>query len=158
MNRGLPVALAAALLTLMLWEVHDFVASELAEVPRRPPVPALIRDVPEFDASEVAQGWVGIALERPLFRENRRPLKASSTVALEADEPMRLTGVIIGPFGNRAIFMSGKNAKPIVMMEGSSMGGLTVRSIETGQATIQSGGNFHTMKPTFVEEEFPMPR
>jgi len=158
MIRSLPVALAAALLALMLWELRDFAASELTEVPRRPPLPALIRDVAALDASEVVQGWVGTALERPLFRENRRPLKASSTVALEADEPMRLTGVMIGPFGNRAIFMSGKNAKPIVMMEGSSMGGLTVHSIEPGQATILSDGNFHIMKPTFVEEEFPMPR
>jgi hypothetical protein len=154
MSRVLPVAFATAatLLASMFWQLHSFAEPRLAELPKHLAVPALVRDAPEIDANEVAQGWVATAVERPLFREDRRPLKAASDVVLEADEPLRLTGVIIGPFGKRAIFMSEKNAKPIVMVEGARVGNLMVRLIEPGRAVVELGGDVRTLKPTFAKE------
>ena len=88
------------------------------------------------DPAAAAQGWVATALERPLFRTDRRPPKGADEVARGGDEPLRLTGVITGPFGNRAIFRSGESAKPIVAEEKAQLNGFMVRSIEPGKAII----------------------
>jgi hypothetical protein len=71
-------------------------------------------------------------------------------VALKGDEPLRLTGVITGPFGNRANFRSGESAKPFVAEEKAQLNGFTVRSIEPGKAVIvDTDGAFRTLKPSF---------
>ena len=72
-----------------------------------PPSP-VARAAPEAEPGDVLQGWVATALERPLFRTDRRPPKGADEVARGGDEPLRLTGVITGPFGNRAIFRVGR--------------------------------------------------
>ena len=165
MSHVLPIALATAtiLLASICWELHSFAEPRPAKVPGRGAVPTLALNipeinVPEIDVIEIAQGWVATAVERPLFRRDRRPLKATSDAALEADEFLRLTGVIIGPFGNRAIFVLGSNSKSIVMVEGVRVGDLMVRSIEPGQAVIESGGNVRTLKPTFAKEDLSLQR
>jgi hypothetical protein len=160
MSRSWPITLAAvtALLALMVWEVHSFTGPELAEAPRRSPVPSPVHDVPEQDANELARAWVSTAAERPLFRENRRPREAANDPAPETDEPLRLVGVIAGPFGNRAIFKSAKQAKLIVMMEGARMGNLMVRSIKPGQAVVELSGNIRMLRPSFADAPVPSQR
>ena len=91
------------------------------------------------------------ALERPLFRENRRPPQVSGDPASRADEPTRLTGVMTGPFGNRALFLTAGNPKPIVAQEGSRVGDFVVLSIEPGQAVVQSGETTRILQPVFSE-------
>ena len=89
-------------------------------------------------------------VERPLFRQDRRPPKGADEVARGGNEPLRLTGVITGPFGNRAIFRSGESAKPIVAEEKAQLNGFTVRSIEPGKAVIvETDGTVRTLKPSF---------
>ena len=160
MSHVLPIALATAtiLLASICWELHSFAEPKAVGSPARQAVPALVLDAPEIDAIETAQGWVATAVERPLFRRDRRPLKAAADAVLEADESLRLTGVIIGPFGNRAIFVLGSNSKSIVMVEGVRVGDLMVRLIEPGQAVIESGGNVRTLKPTFAKEGLSLQR
>ena len=158
MSRVLPIALTTAtiLLASIVWELHSFAKPGPVKSPGRDAVPALVLDAPESNAPEldaigIAQGWVATASERPLFRRDRRPLKAANDPVLGADEVLRLTGVILGPFGNRAIFVSGNNSKSIVMVEGVRVGDLMVRLIEPGRAVIESGGNVRTLKPTFAK-------
>ncbi len=108
------------------------------------------RAAPGAETGDVLQGWVATVLERPLFREDRRPPKGADEVARGGNEPLRLTGVITGPFGNRAIFRSGESAKPIVAEEKAQLNGFTVRSIEPGKAVIvESDGTVRTLKPSF---------
>ena len=85
-----------------------------------------------------------------MFRTDRRPPKGADEVARGGNEPLRLTGVITGPFGNRAIFRSGESAKPIVAEEKAQLNGFTVRSIEPGKAVIvETDGTVRTLKPSF---------
>ncbi len=101
MSPSLPIALIASalLLATISWEAGGFTGPVSGEAARRSPVPVLVLDAPGPDIAGAAEGWVGTALERPLFCENRRPAKPSTDPALKIDEQMRLTGVITGPFG-----------------------------------------------------------
>jgi hypothetical protein len=65
---------------------------------------------------------------------------------------LRLTGVITGPSGNRAIFMSGKNPQPIVAKEGTHVNDFVVRSIRPDEVVVDTDGNLRTLKPAFAEE------
>jgi hypothetical protein len=157
MSLSLPIALLASalLLATISWEAGGFTGPVPGEAAVRPPVPALVLDAPEPDTAGVAEGWVGTALERPLFRENRRPAKASSDPA-KIDEPMRLTGVMTGPFGNRAIFSSANSVKSVVAEGGAHVGDFVIVSIEPGRVVVESGGDLRTLRPVFTQEEFPM--
>jgi hypothetical protein len=98
---------------------------------------------------EPAVAWVATALERPLFRENRRPAK-SIDVGSPTGGPARLTGIMTGPFGKRAIFASPNEAKPIVVGEGGRVADFVVRSIGPGQALIEADGSMRTLRPAFA--------
>ncbi len=64
---------------------------------------------------------------------------------------MRLTGVITGPFGNNAIFMSAGDAKPLVVTEGTQVGDFVIRSIEPGRVVVvEAAGNVRTLTPAFA--------
>jgi hypothetical protein len=141
---------AAALVASICWESQNSVQPNLAEITGRSPVPVAVRATPGLDPADAAQGWVATALERPLFRENRRPEKAWGGVA-KADESARLAGVTTGPFGNRAIFMPVDNAKPAIVREGAHISNFVVRSIEPGRVVVESGGSVRTLKPSFAE-------
>ena len=114
-------------------------------------VAALLAGAIVWELQDVAgPDWVATALERPLFRQDRRPPKGADEVARGGNEPLRLTGVITGPFGNRAIFRSGDSAKPIVAEEKAQLNGFMVRSIEPGKAVIvETDGTVRTLKPSF---------
>ena len=158
MSPSLPIALIASalLLAMITWEARGFTRPDASEAAMRPPAPVLVLDAPEPDIAGIAQGWVGTALERPLFRENRRPAKASNDPAMKVDEQIRLTGVITGPFGNRAIFSSANSVRPIVAEGGAHVGDFVVVSIEPGRVVVESGGDIRTLRPAFTQEEFPM--
>ena len=152
MSRLLPATLAVAALLLgaIVWELQDVAGPDPGTPSRRSAAVSVARAAPEAEPGDVLQGWVATALERPLFRTDRRPPKGADDVARGGDEPLRLTGVITGPFGNRAIFRSGENAKPIVAEEKAQLNGFTVRSIEPGKAVIvETDGNVRTLKPSF---------
>ena len=114
MSRLLPATLAVAALLLgaIVWELQDVAGPDPGTPSGRSSAVPVARAAPEAEPGDVLQGWVATALERPLFRTDRRPPKGADEVARGGDEPLRLTGVITGPFGNRAIFRSGESAKP----------------------------------------------
>ena len=106
MSRLLPATLAVAALLLgaIVWELQDVAGPDPGTPSGRSAAVPVARAAPEAEPGDVLQGWVATALERPLFRTDRRPPKGADDVARGGDEPLRLTGVITGPFGNRAIF------------------------------------------------------
>ena len=98
------------------------------------------------------EAWVTTALERPLFRENRRPAKLS-VGAVQTAGTVRLAGVMTGSFGRRAIFISTANNKPVVVGEGARVGDFTVRTIGPGMAIIETDGGVRTLRPSFTGHE-----
>ena len=55
-------------------------------------------------------------------------------MATQGDAPLRLTGIITGPFGNNAIFMAAGDAKPLVVSEGMQVGDFVIRSIDPARS------------------------
>jgi hypothetical protein len=155
MSRILAGALvvATAMAGTIYWEMQGPAGPDLsAATPGRSPLMSTVRAAPGPDTNSIMQGWVSTALERPVFREDRRPTKTSEDVAATGAGPTRLTGVITGPFGNRAIFMTAaENAKPLVVKEGARVGDFVVRTIEPGHVVVESDGMVRTMKLTFTE-------
>jgi hypothetical protein len=146
------LALAAALMGTIAWEMQDSSDPVVGPTASRLATQTAAGDVQGADRKDVVQGWVTTALERPLFRENRRPAKTTGDPARTVDEPLRLTGVITGAFGNRAIFLSADSPKPIVAQEGTLVEGFVVRTIEPGRAILEgSAGNIRILKPSFAQ-------
>jgi hypothetical protein len=157
MIRILLVTLIAATLTaIVMWEIQDPAPPELGETLRSPAALAVVLAVPANDRLVDAQGWLVTAQERPLFRVDRRPATAASDAVLKADGPARLTGVLTGPFYNRAIFMAAAGAKPVVVQEGERVADFVVRSIRPGRVTVvEANGVERTLQPSFAEEQSP---
>ena len=98
---------ALALAGTIYWEKRDSARPDIAATTSgRSPLMGTVRAAPGLATIDVVQGWVSTALGRPLFREDRRPTKIANDAVTKVDAPTRLTGVITGAFGNRAIFMS----------------------------------------------------
>jgi len=154
MSRLLPATLAVAALLLgaIVWELQDAAGPDPGTPSGRSAAVPVARAAPEAEPGDVLQGWVATALERPLFRTDRRPPKGADDVARGGDEPLRLTGVITGPFGNRAIFLSSPAAKPLVVKEGARVGDFVVRSIEPrGVVVVEVAGSVRRLKPSFAQ-------
>ena len=152
----LPVALvlATALVATIVWEMQDPSGTDAGSTLARAPTQGTVRPLQGGDKKDIVQGWMTTTLERPLFRDNRRPAKVTGDPARTTDEPLRLTGVITGPFGNRAIFLSAESPKPIVVQEGALVDGFVVRTIQPGFAVLEgSAGNVQTLKPSFAPGE-----
>ena len=153
MSRLLPATLAVAALLLgaIVWELQDVAGPDHGTPAERSSAVPVVRAAPVVEPGDVLQGWVATALERPLFRTDRRPPKGADEVARGGDEPLRLTGVITGPFGNRAIFMSTGDAKPLTVQEGTRVGDFVVRSIEAGGVVVEAAGKVRTLRPSFAQ-------
>jgi hypothetical protein len=112
--------------------------------PRKPPPPA-------FDIDALAEVTASIT-ERPLFNPSRRPPSAPAVAAVagaESDRLPRLTGVIIGPAGGRAIF-AGADGKSHSAAEGDAIGAFQVRTIDPGAVTLSGSGGDRVLHPTYV--------
>jgi hypothetical protein len=148
---------AAALLTagllggVLAWEVQDFSGPEPGPAVRPRAAAPAARAAAAGEPGGIAQEWVATALERPLFREDRRPPKGADAVVARGNEPLRLTGIITGPFGKRAIFLSSDSPKPIIVQENAEVSGFIVRTIEPGKAVVvEPDGTVRTMRPAFA--------
>jgi hypothetical protein len=156
MSRLLAGALAVAAISVaaIVWEVQDSAGPELVAPAGRASVANVARTASGSEPDDVPQGWVNTALERPLFREDRRAVRASGEVARSNNEPLRLTGVITGPFGNRAIFLAAGSTKPIVAEQNAQLNGFVVRSIEPGKAVVvEPDGTERTLTPSFANRD-----
>ena len=151
------VVMALGLMGTIYWETtgpDGAVAEGAPKVARASALPAGAR---VLTVAEAAGGWAATSLRRPLFRSDRRPVAGTTDVNAKGDQRPRLAGVMTGPFGNRAIFMSPSNPKPVVVQVGGNFGGMLVRSIEAGQVVVESEGSLYTIKPSFTEMR-PPPR
>jgi len=88
--------------------------------------------------------WLATSLARPLFSPDRRPTDAGPNAS---SGPMlglpRLTGVVIGPFGQRAIFAATAGGRPTVLAVGKTLGDYTVEKIEPGGVTVSGPEGRH---------------
>lgn len=140
---------AASLSAVLFWEIQHPWRPDPG-TPRRPPVPGLVIDGPASDTADAAEGWTATALARPLFRDDRRPPRASVEPVTAQDIPARLAGVVTGPFGARAIFMSAGATKPVVAEAGGRVGRFVIRSIEPGRVVVDIDGGVRTLLPAFA--------
>ena len=147
---GAPTLLLAVLAITIAWEfVSAFDAPALA--PARadggatPTVPALTNESPVDHLRE----WAAEALARPIFNPGRRPDSVAAVAGTAAPGLPRLTGVMIGPFGKRAIFDTGADGKPVTITEGDKIGGYMLRRIENDRVTVVGPSGTQDLRPAF---------
>jgi hypothetical protein len=161
MSRLLPAALIVAplLIATIVWEARELPLSNAGSTAVGATAPQARRDATAPESGDDVQGWVATALERPLFREDRRPVRTAGEPARAANGTLRLTGVITGPFGNRAIFQTPDSAKPVVAEEKANLNGFVVRSIVPGKVVVvEPGGTVRNLTPSFGASEQPARR
>lgn len=112
----------------------------------QPPAPA-------FDPGALASVAATI-IARPLFNPDRRPAAnpadpAAARAEVAEDGLPRLTGVIVGPSGARAIF-AGANGKSRAAAEGDTVGAFKVRTIGPGLVTVSGSEGDRVLRPTYV--------
>lgn len=134
--------LGAALVSVIAWQLAT---APDAEPPHPAAVPpAALQPAPGLPASGPAlRGTVRdraeTALARPLFRPDRRPAPlAAGPAPRPAEDLPRLTALLAGPFGRRAIFAE-TDGRSTVVEEGATMGEWTVLSIGAGAVTVAGG-------------------
>jgi hypothetical protein len=89
---------------------------------------------------------------RPLFSSTRRPADeavAKAPSGTPQDSLPRLSGVIVGPSGGRAIF-AGPDGKSHTAAEGDTVGAFKIRSIAPGVVTLFGSQGERVLHPTFV--------
>jgi hypothetical protein len=80
-------------------------------------------------------GWADTITERPLFTIGRRPPKVAAGHQQAGAGLPRLAGIMVSPYGKRAIFMP-EGGKPLVVSEGGKVDTSTIRSIATNQVVL----------------------
>ncbi len=139
------------------------VAWELATdaTPDAPPL-AVVAPGLELAAGTIAdeasnERAMATILARPVFSPTRRP-PAETVAPTPAPERgpaalPRLTAVLVGPFGGRAIFAATDGGKPLVVEAGDRVGEFRVQSIETGQVTLIGPEGVRQLRPRFASAE-----
>ncbi len=103
-------------------------------------------------ARETAE-WTSAILARPLFSSNRRPPKLTAGSHGEsAPDEARLSGILIGRFGRRAIFAPTGGGKPLVLGENGAVNDSTIRRIEPNQVVLANGT---VLTPSFDKNRVP---
>jgi hypothetical protein len=98
----------------------------------------------------VPEEWIATALARPLFSPTRRP-PAQTTARVSGPVGLpRLTGVMTGPFGQRAIFAGPDGGKPLVVETGDNVGDYRVQGIENGLVTLNGPDGTRRLRPSFT--------
>ena len=102
--------------------------------------------------SDALAGDAASIIERPLFSPTRRPGDRPAnpvTEGVSKEGLPRLTGVIFGPSGGRAIF-AGADGKSRIAGEGDSIGAFKVRSIAPGLITLSGSEGDRVLRPSYV--------
>ena len=118
----------------------------------RQPTFAAATRVPAEDHTDA---WVATSLARPLFTRDRKPVGEHGTATAGATEVLpRLAGIAISPYGRRAIF-AGDDGKPVVVREGGSVAGYTVRAIQPDLVRIDGPDGQRSLAPAFDPKAHP---
>ena len=143
---------ATALSAILAWEVGAFAP---AQPPMAPPPHAVVAAaaVPAV-APDRTNEWVNAILARPLFSRDRRPAAGGggTASATAVSSLPRLSGVLVGPFGRRAIFAA-DGSKPMVVGEGAQVSNWTVRVIEAGAVRLMGPGGEQVLHPSFAQSD-----
>jgi general secretion pathway protein N len=90
--------------------------------------------------------WVTVALARPLFAPDRKPIPG--TVASDPGMP-RLTGIIASAGSTVAIFQPAGDAKAVTARNGERVGGWEVTTIEAGSVSLRKDNEIIALSPRF---------
>ncbi|MCL2430555.1 MAG: hypothetical protein FWD12_15115 [Alphaproteobacteria bacterium] len=114
-----------------------------------------IRQKPKVELRAAAQDpndhtgeWLTTALARPMFSRDRRPTDADPNSGPTLGSLPRLTGIVIGPFGQSAIFAATDGHRPTVVTVGRTLGEYTVEKIEPGAVTVSGPQGVHHLALT----------
>ena len=122
-------------------------ATGIRPAPRLPRLDAARATAQVVDHTDA---WVATILARPLFSRDRRPADAKVAEGSAGGEGLpRLTGIAISPIERSAIFAGLSGGKPIVVGEGGSVAGFTVKVIEPGAVQVVGPGGPRTLAPAF---------
>jgi hypothetical protein len=106
-------------------------------------------------AADALAGIAASIVERPLFSPDRRRTDEPATAAASglAHEALpRLTGVLVGPLGGRAIFASA-DGKSHTAGAGDAIGGFKVRTIGPGTVIVTGSEGDRVLHPTYVASQ-----
>ena len=141
---GLVGGLAAALYVQL--SSDDSAPAQAAPVDYRPE--ATVSQAATAVMEERTDVQVTAVLARPLFDPRRRPPMAGSAVSPTAGLP-RLTGVIVGTFGRRAIFAGPPGGRSLVVQEGEQIEAYVVQSIGPGETVVLGPEGRRVLHPAF---------
>jgi hypothetical protein len=88
-------------------------------------------------------------VERPLFTQSRRPAPKKDTKVAEAaakPETFELIGVIISPAGHMALLRTLATSEIVRAVEGQTVGGWEVRTINPTEIILQQGDDSQALK------------
>lgn len=133
-------SLLAAVIAVEIENVGAPVRTETATVPIPEKPKAQTHAAASQAPNERTENWLTTSLARPLFSTDRRPtdVQSGTTPALP-----RLAGIVIGPFGESAIFAASDGGKPTVLTVGKTLGEYTVEKIEPGVVTVSGPEGLH---------------
>jgi hypothetical protein len=100
--------------------------------------------------------WVTVALGRPLFAPDRKPVAASGDAGLP-----RLTGVIASANDGVAIFQAAGKVHPVLVRRGETVSGWEVTMIVGDTVALRKAGDRLVIKPEFdnsKSSKVPQPR
>jgi hypothetical protein len=110
------------------------------------------KPVPHAFDADALTGVTASITERPLFSPGRRPSRevAKAVAAGPTTGALpRLTGILVGPAGGRAIF-AGADGKSHTAAEGDAIGDFKIRAIDPGAVTVSGSEGDRVLRPTFV--------
>lgn len=145
----LAVVCACLLVGTLALEYHSAVMRETHLAPPNQAAAARTlparQPVPGGDATAVAgvDDWTRIALARPIFSPSRRP----AAIAATGPRQPRLTGIVIGPAGARAIFAGENDGRGVVAAVGQQAGDWRVLAIDAASVHVSGPDGLHTLHP-----------
>jgi hypothetical protein len=91
--------------------------------------------------------WLAIALARPLFAPDRKPVAGS----MAADPAIpRLTGIIVSPDGAAAIFQTASNSKSVVARDGDRVGSWELTALTADGVSLRKENEVIVLRPRFA--------
>ena len=117
------------------------------------PVRAKAVTVPDAPTAD----WIETALARPLLSPTRRPAPANSGPVQEGGDGLRLSGIMIGPSGRRAMFVAGQGGKSVEVEEGGTVLAYRVERIDAGGVMVSGSDGTRELRLSFADRAAALP-
>jgi len=106
----------------------------------------------ELFSKGTIEEWTKTLGDRPLFEEGRKPNHMVEATTASAPNVPRLSGIIIGPFGQIAIFSLPDSPKSFTAQEGMSFGVWKLASINQRYVNLVGPDGPHTLYLAFGKQ------